>query len=103
MTRAMEAVKSGELRVNQAAKEFCVPPSTLKDRILGRVRHGINPGLEPYLTNEEGSSLVSYCSQNGAWEDQARSSSGCKTNCAGKKSTQTLGQLQKRRNGGKVL
>jgi len=50
MTRAMVAVKSGELRVNQAAKEFGVPPSTLKDQISGRVRHGINPG-EPYLTN----------------------------------------------------
>jgi len=32
MICAMEAVKSGELRVNQAAKEFGVPPTTLKDR-----------------------------------------------------------------------
>ena len=53
MIRAMEAVKSGELKANQAAKEFCVPPTTLKDRISGQVRHGRNPGPEPYLTNDE--------------------------------------------------
>ena len=43
MIHAMEAVKSSELRVNQAAKEFDVPPTTLKDRISGRVRHGRKP------------------------------------------------------------
>ena len=54
MIRAMEAVKSGELKVNQAAKEFCVPPTTLKDRT------GRNPGPEPYLTNDEESSLANF-------------------------------------------
>jgi len=39
----MEAVKSGKLRVNQAAKEFGVPTTTLKDRISGRVKHGKKP------------------------------------------------------------
>jgi len=60
MIRAMEAVKSSELRVNQAAKEFGVPTTTLKDRISGRVKHGRNPGPEPYLTTKEESSLASF-------------------------------------------
>jgi len=46
--------------VNQAAKEFGVLPTSLKDRISGCVRHGRNPGPEPFLTNKEESSLASF-------------------------------------------
>ena len=60
MVCAMEAVKSGELRVNQVAKQFGAPTTTLKDRISGRVKHRRNPGPEPYLTTEEESSLASF-------------------------------------------
>ena len=56
----MEAVKSGELRVNQAAKEFGVPTTTLKDRISGRVKHGRNPGPDPYLTTEKKAAWVVF-------------------------------------------
>ena len=30
-----------------------MPPTTLKDRLSGRVVHGTNPGRKPYLTTEE--------------------------------------------------
>jgi len=56
----MEAVKSGELKVNEAAREFDVPPTTLKDRISGRGRHGRNPGPEPYLTSNEENCLAEF-------------------------------------------
>jgi len=38
MVHAMEAVKSGEMSANIAAKEFDVPQTTLKDRISGSNR-----------------------------------------------------------------
>ena len=60
MTNAMEAVRSGELRVNRAAAVFEVPCSTLKDRLSGRVKHGTNPGPAPYLTREEEAELASF-------------------------------------------
>ena len=60
MICAMEAVKSDELRVNQATKEFGVPTTTLKDQISGCVKYRKNPGPEPYLTTEEESSLTSF-------------------------------------------
>jgi len=58
MIRAIEGVKLGEMSANKAAKEFDVPLTTLKDRISGRVRHGRNPGPEPYLNQDEESSLA---------------------------------------------
>ena len=60
MIRAMEAEKSGEISANKAAKEVDVPLTTLKDRISGRVRHGRNPGAEPYLNQDEESSLAIF-------------------------------------------
>ena len=57
MIHAMEAVK---LRVNQAAKEFGVLTTTLKDQISGCVKHRRNPGPELYLTTEEESNLASF-------------------------------------------
>ena len=53
MIQAMEAVNSGETGPNQAAREFDVPATTLKDKLSGRVNHGSKPGPAPYLTEEE--------------------------------------------------
>ena len=47
--QAIEAVRSGEMGANQAARAFGVPASTLKDRLSGRVKHGTNPGPTPSL------------------------------------------------------
>jgi len=49
----MEAVKKGTFSVKRAAVEYKVPKSTLQDRILGKVIHGINPGAKPYLNQTE--------------------------------------------------
>ena len=53
MRVAMDAVKKGTLNVKRAAVEYKVPKSTLQDRILGKVIHGINPGAKPYLNQTE--------------------------------------------------
>ena len=60
MIRAMEAVKSGVMGTNQAAREFDVPATTLKDRLPGRVKHGSKPGPAPYLTEEEERELAEF-------------------------------------------
>ena len=44
MVRALNAVQSGILGVNEAARDYKIPPTTLKDRLSGRVIHGTNMG-----------------------------------------------------------
>ena len=44
MVKAMEAVISNSTGVNEAAKCYNVPPTTLKNRISGQVKHGTKPG-----------------------------------------------------------
>ena len=63
MIQAMEAVISGEMGTNQAAHEFDVPATTLKDRLSGRVNHNSKPGPAPYLTEEEERELVDFLVQ----------------------------------------
>ena len=63
MKRPMEAVKGGLMRVNQAARNFKVPRTTLRDRLSGRVEHGAKSGPEPYLTKEEEQELVDFLKQ----------------------------------------
>ena len=53
MIRAMEAVRSGTVGTNQAAREFDVPATTLKDRLSVIVKHGSKLGPTSYLTEEE--------------------------------------------------
>ena len=68
MLQAMDAIKSGKMGVNRAAIEHCVPRTTLKDRIAGRVVHGTNMGPKAYLTHEEEKELVKFlfeCSKMG--------------------------------------
>jgi len=48
------------MSANKASKEFSVPVTTLKDRISGSVRHERDPGPEPYLNQDEESSLASF-------------------------------------------
>ena len=66
MLGAMNAVAEGEMSINRAALEFGVPPTTLKDRIAGRVVHGSKSGPKPY--HEEELELVKFlinCSKMG--------------------------------------
>lgn len=49
MIGAIAAVTSGKMGVNRAADQYCVPRTTLKDRLSGRVAEGANPGPTPYL------------------------------------------------------
>ena len=69
MVAAIEAFRNGSSpSINRAAKDHNVPPSTLKDRLSGRVKHGSNPGPSPYLTAEEEAELEAYlieCSKLG--------------------------------------
>ena len=60
MVRAMNSVQSGILGVNEAAREYKIPPTTLKDRLSGRVIHGTNMGAKPYLSHEEERELVEF-------------------------------------------
>ncbi len=39
---------------------YGVPPSTLKDRLSGRIIHGTKPGLVQYLSRDEEEELESY-------------------------------------------
>ena len=59
MTKAMEAVKNGEMSINRVVQEYNVPRTTLKDRLAGRVKHGSKSGPDPYLTSNEEDELVS--------------------------------------------
>ena len=60
MLQEIEAVRSGMMGTNQAARAHGVPPTTLKDRLAGRVKHGTRPGPPPYLTAEEENELALF-------------------------------------------
>jgi len=53
MVKAMNDVISDKMGVNKAAEQYDVPATTLKDRISGRVKHGVKPGPQGFLTPEE--------------------------------------------------
>ena len=55
----MKAVEEG-LGINKAAGDHGVPASTLKDRVSGRVKHGVKPGPKPYLCLVEEHELGSF-------------------------------------------
>ena len=59
MQAAIDAVKSGS-GINRAALDHGVPPSTLKDRIGGRVVHGTKPGPASYLSGKEEKDLAVF-------------------------------------------
>ena len=63
MEAALEAVRKGSISANKAALLHGVPPSTLKDRLSGRVAHGSKPGPAKYLNNEEEHALADHLVQ----------------------------------------
>ena len=68
MQEAIKAVHEGKMSINRAAMEHAVPPTTLKDRLSGRVKHGTKPGPKPYLSLKEEVELVHFlvnCSKMG--------------------------------------
>jgi len=60
MVAAMNAVKHGEMGLNEAATAHDIPKTTLKDRISGRVTHGINPGPRQCLDKNEEKELSTF-------------------------------------------
>ena len=64
MDAAMKAVLIGSAdSINAAARDHGVPPTTLKNRLSGRVLDGTNPGPVPYLSNEEEQELEEYLTE----------------------------------------
>ena len=53
MLLAVKAVRDGTLGTNMAARTFSITSSTLKDRISGRVKHGMKSGPVPYFDESE--------------------------------------------------
>ena len=64
MLQAMEAVRLGTMGVNEAARAHGIPPTTLKNRLSGRVKHGTLSGPEPYLTAAEETELSDFLVQS---------------------------------------
>ena len=60
MTAALNAVLKDGISGNNAADSHGIPRSTLKDRLSGRVIHGVKPGPRPYLTSNEEGELASH-------------------------------------------
>ena len=58
----LSAIETAISRVsaNQAARQYGVPPSTLKDQLSGWVLHGAKPGPRPYLGTYEEKELSEY-------------------------------------------
>ena len=54
--QALKAVQTGSL-INEAALDYGVPRTTLKDRLSGRVKYGDKPGPKQYLKSEEETEL----------------------------------------------
>ena len=66
MIQAMQAVKDGTMSANMAARTYSVPPSTLKDRVSGRVKHGTKPCPIRYLDDAEEKELVDFLKKSAA-------------------------------------
>ena len=67
MIKAMNAVMLNEMGVNEAATQHNVPPTTLKNRLSGRMTHRTKPGPQGYLTaeNEELAGFLIECCKIG--------------------------------------
>ena len=59
MEQAMKAVETRS-KINQAALDHGVPPTMLKDRLSGRVQHGVKSGPKQYLSCEEETELATF-------------------------------------------
>jgi len=60
MSGAFNAVTCGELKSSEAVVKFGVPRQTLRDRLTGRVIHGMKPGPKPYLTKQDEEILADH-------------------------------------------
>ena len=60
MEAAMNTVSTGAASINKAAFLHGVPPTTLKDRISGRVKHGTRSGPKRYLDKNEEQDLADH-------------------------------------------
>ena len=60
MKNAMEAVETTTCGVNEAARVYGVPATTLKDRVSGRVKHGTKSGPPKYLNDDEEKELADF-------------------------------------------
>ena len=63
MFGAMKAVQECGSSIDRAAIEYGVPQTILRDRISGRVTHGVNPGPKPYLNATEEVELSTFSQQ----------------------------------------
>ena len=59
MNAALNACEEG-CRVNKAARDHSIPPTTLKDRISGRVQNGMKSGPRACMSKEEEDELEAY-------------------------------------------
>ena len=48
MKDAMDKSRSCKAGITEAARKYNEPPTTLKDRISGKVKHGTKPGPKKY-------------------------------------------------------
>ena len=60
MEKAVDAVRNQGLTVRRTAEEYCIPKSTLHDRLIGRVQIGACSGPPKYLTDDEENELEEF-------------------------------------------
>ena len=60
MLKALRALRLEGCSVRKAALDYGVPKSTLRDRVSGRVSHGVLSGPARYLSEEEEDELVRF-------------------------------------------
>ncbi len=60
MVAAINAVKTNQMTISDAANHFHVPRKTVDNRIKGYVEHGSKPGRNPVLSAVEEDALVVY-------------------------------------------
>ena len=63
MRAAIKAAEEGSSSISKAALDHGVPKTTLRDRLSGRVEHGVKPGPRPYLEETEEAELASFIEQ----------------------------------------
>ena len=60
MQMAIAAVEQQEMTIRCAAICYGIAPSTLHDRISGKVKDGATRGVVPYLTRQEEEEFASF-------------------------------------------
>ena len=63
MEEAMKAVQKGDIGINQTAREYVIPRTTLKDRVSGTVKHRTMSGPQHYLSVDEETELAKFVKQ----------------------------------------